>query len=182
MRCSACHRRVRCAAEPSGGDDLAALSHPEARRLCQVQSACGRHSKDGRQVDLARRQRSRSRQDNAAVPREAVRNSRGAASDLSAATAACRFNLGLIPNKKGLSATEKISASSFCRRRLPVILVRAKMCQTLKQAVTLIEAGRERTNGVASYTFIAVSADVRVGPDTITDPAFLVTRCVCFHD
>jgi len=69
------------------------------------------------------------------------------------------YNMGLINTKKGLSQCEKITASSFCRRRLPVVMVRLKMCQHLKQAVTLIEAGH-----------------VRVGPETVTDPAFLVTR------
>ena len=71
----------------------------------------------------------------------------------------CRFNMGLINAKNSLSTCEKISASSFCRRRLPVVMVRMKMSETLREAVTFIE-----------------QAHVRVGPDTITDPAFLVTR------
>ena len=70
-----------------------------------------------------------------------------------------RFNMGLINAKNSLSTCEKISASSFCRRRLPVVMVRMKMSETLREAVTFIE-----------------QAHVRVGPDTITDPAFLVTR------
>ena len=53
----------------------------------------------------------------------------------------------------------KVSASSFCRRRLPVVMVRARMAETIKAAVTFIEQGH-----------------VRVGLDTIRDPAFLVTR------
>jgi U3 small nucleolar ribonucleoprotein protein IMP3 len=67
--------------------------------------------------------------------------------------------MGLINAKNSLSTCEKISASSFCRRRLPVVMVRMKMSETLREAVTFIE-----------------QAHVRVGPDTITDPAFLVTR------
>jgi U3 small nucleolar ribonucleoprotein protein IMP3 len=42
---------------------------------------------------------------------------------------------------------------------LPVILVRSKMCENLRTATQLIEQGH-----------------VRVGPDVIKDPAFMVTR------
>lgn len=45
------------------------------------------------------------------------------------------------------------------RRRLPVVMVRLHMSETLKEAVTFIEQGH-----------------VRVGPTVVTDPAFLVTR------
>lgn len=45
------------------------------------------------------------------------------------------------------------------RRRLPVVMVRLKMAETLREAVTFVEQGH-----------------VRVGPETVTDPAFLVTR------
>ncbi|KAL5108822.1 U3 small nucleolar ribonucleoprotein IMP3 [Taenia crassiceps] len=68
-------------------------------------------------------------------------------------------NLGLIPTKSSLMLASKVNASSFCRRRLPVVMVRAHMAETLKAAVTFVEQGH-----------------VRVGPDTIRDPAFLVTR------
>eukprot|EP00744_Colponema_vietnamica_P013743 GILI01019271.1.p1 GENE.GILI01019271.1~~GILI01019271.1.p1 ORF type:complete len:184 (-),score=22.15 GILI01019271.1:45-596(-) len=69
------------------------------------------------------------------------------------------YHMGLIPVKKSLLLCEKLSASSFCRRRLPVVLVRMKFCETLKEAVTFIEQGH-----------------IRVGPEVVTDPAFLVTR------
>ncbi len=58
-----------------------------------------------------------------------------------------------------LSKAEKISVSAFCRRRLPVVMVRLKMAESLKEATTFIEQGH-----------------IRVGPETVTDPAFLVTR------
>lgn len=67
--------------------------------------------------------------------------------------------MGVITTKKSLTQTEKISTASFCRRRLAVVMVRCKMAETLKEACTFIEQGH-----------------VRVGPDTVTDPAFLVTR------
>mmetsp|Transcript_18976 Transcript_18976/g.22712 ORF Transcript_18976/g.22712 Transcript_18976/m.22712 type:complete len:183 (+) Transcript_18976:207-755(+) len=69
------------------------------------------------------------------------------------------YNMGVIPTKKSLLLCDKLSASSFCRRRLAVVMVRLKMAETLREAVTFIEQGH-----------------IRVGPETVTDPAFLVTR------
>ncbi|KAH6806450.1 Alpha-L RNA-binding motif/Ribosomal protein S4 family protein [Perilla frutescens var. frutescens] len=69
------------------------------------------------------------------------------------------YNMGVIPSRKSLALCEKLSVSSFCRRRLATILVRLKFTEHLKEAVAYIEQGH-----------------IRVGPDTITDPAFLVTR------
>uniref|UniRef100_A0ACD5TLD3 Uncharacterized protein n=1 Tax=Avena sativa TaxID=4498 RepID=A0ACD5TLD3_AVESA len=69
------------------------------------------------------------------------------------------YNMGVIPTKKSLVICENLSASAFCRRRLATILVKLKFAEHLKEAVTFIEQGH-----------------VRVGPETITDPAFLVTR------
>lgn len=69
--------------------------------------------------------------------------------------------MGVITTKKSLVQLEKLSTSSFCRRRLPVVMVRLRMAETLREAVTFVEQGH-----------------VRVGPDTVTDPAFLVTRAM----
>lgn len=51
------------------------------------------------------------------------------------------------------------NASLPYRRRLSSILVRLKFAEHLKEAVTYIEQGH-----------------IRVGIETVTDPAFLVTR------
>ena len=67
--------------------------------------------------------------------------------------------MAVIPTKASLTQTHKLSTSSFCRRRLAVVAVRLKMCETLREACTFIEQGH-----------------IRVGPDTVTDPAFHVTR------
>eukprot|EP00826_Nyctotherus_ovalis_P053516 TRINITY_DN6970_c0_g1_i8.p2 TRINITY_DN6970_c0_g1~~TRINITY_DN6970_c0_g1_i8.p2 ORF type:complete len:103 (+),score=21.94 TRINITY_DN6970_c0_g1_i8:73-381(+) len=64
-----------------------------------------------------------------------------------------------IPTEQRLELCEKIPVSAFCRRRLPVVMVRLKMAQTLKEAVTYIEQGH-----------------IKVGVETVTDPAFFVTR------
>lgn len=69
------------------------------------------------------------------------------------------YNMGVIPSQKSLALCERLSVSSFCRRRLSTILVRLKFAEHLKEAVTYIEQGH-----------------IRVGPETVTDAAFLVTR------
>ncbi|XP_077581212.1 U3 small nucleolar ribonucleoprotein IMP3 isoform X1 [Stigmatopora nigra] len=69
------------------------------------------------------------------------------------------YSSGLIPTKQSLSLTEKVTASSFCRRRLPLIVKKLNMAQDVKMAITFIQQGH-----------------VRVGPEVVTDPAFLVTR------
>jgi U3 small nucleolar ribonucleoprotein protein IMP3 len=67
--------------------------------------------------------------------------------------------MGITPTQKGLALCDKLSVSSFCRRRLAVLLVRLRMAETMREAVTFVEQGH-----------------VRVGPETVTDPAFLVTK------
>ncbi|XP_065837449.1 U3 small nucleolar ribonucleoprotein protein IMP3-like [Oscarella lobularis] len=69
------------------------------------------------------------------------------------------YNIGLIPTRKNLALCDKVSASAFCRRRLPVVMVRLRMAQRVKDAVRFVEQGH-----------------VRVGTDVVTDPAYLVTR------
>lgn len=74
------------------------------------------------------------------------------------------YAMGLIPSKASLEAASKITASAFCRRRLPVVLFRLKMAESISEAARLVEAGH-----------------IRIGPQTITDPAYLVTRTMEDH-
>lgn len=67
--------------------------------------------------------------------------------------------MGIITTKKSLVQLEKLSTSALCRRRLAVVMVRLKMAETLREACTFIEQGH-----------------VRLGPETVTEPAFHVTR------
>ena len=67
--------------------------------------------------------------------------------------------MGLVNVKKSLSQCSDISVSAICKRRLPVVMARSKMVESLKDAVTYIEQGH-----------------IRVGPEVVLDPAFLVTR------
>ena len=69
------------------------------------------------------------------------------------------YSMGLITAQKQFSQVDKITVSGFCRRRLPIVMCRLKMAETVKEAVTFVEQGH-----------------IRVGPETVTDPAFLVTR------
>nr|CAB3470167.1 unnamed protein product [Digitaria exilis] len=52
-----------------------------------------------------------------------------------------------------------VERDDYKKRRLATVMVKLKFAEHLKEAVTYIEQGH-----------------VRVGPDTVTDPAFLVTR------
>ena len=63
---------------------------------------------------------------------------------LSAALVDKLYRLGVLPTRKSLAQTARLPASAFCRRRLPVLLVRLKMAETLRQAVALIEQGHIR--------------------------------------
>jgi|UniRef100_A0A6U0E5N6 U3 small nucleolar ribonucleoprotein protein IMP3 len=69
------------------------------------------------------------------------------------------YELGAVPSEKSLALCDRLSTSSFCRRRLPVIMVRAKMAETLREATTFVEQGH-----------------VRVGTSTVRDPNYIVTR------
>lgn len=71
------------------------------------------------------------------------------------------YNMGLVTATTKFSDCAKVSVSAFCRRRLPIVMCRLKMAETVKEAVTFVEQGH-----------------IRVGPQTITDPAFLVTRAM----
>ncbi|KAJ2922511.1 hypothetical protein H1R20_g14584, partial [Candolleomyces eurysporus] len=70
------------------------------------------------------------------------------------------YDMGILGTAAKLSDVEnKVSVAAFCRRRLAVFMCMSKMAETVSAAAKFIEQGH-----------------VRVGPDTITDPAYLVTR------
>lgn len=70
------------------------------------------------------------------------------------------YDMAIVDMAAKIQDLEKsITVSAFCRRRLAVVMCKLKMCQSVKMAVQFIEQGH-----------------VRVGPDTMTDPAFLVSR------
>lgn len=68
--------------------------------------------------------------------------------------------MGILPTTSKLSAVEHgVTVSAFARRRLPVVMTRLRMAENVRAATTMVEQGH-----------------VRVGTETVTDPAFLVTR------
>ena len=105
------------------------------------------------------------------------------------------YAMGVITTKKSLVQLEKLSTASFCRRRLSVVLVRLKMSETMKEACQFIEqviSGapcqnlphvHEQEPQVSRCRRVVpqqldwlLQGHIRVGPETVTDPAFLVTR------
>ena len=78
--------------------------------------------------------------------------------------AAKMYEMGVINSRQGLAPCEKVTVSAFARRRLPVLMQRMEMAETVKDAVVYIEQGH-----------------VKVGVDTVTDPAFHVTRAMEDH-
>ena len=76
------------------------------------------------------------------------------------------FDLGILGTGGGgkgklSDVPHKVTVSAFCRRRLPVVMQRLRMADTLEAAIKFVE-----------------QSHVRVGQEVITDPAYLVTRYV----
>ncbi|KAG7288637.1 hypothetical protein NEMBOFW57_004991 [Staphylotrichum longicolle] len=70
------------------------------------------------------------------------------------------YDMGVLSTKSKLSQVEhNVTVSAFARRRLPVVMTRLRMAETVQAATKLIEQGH-----------------VRVGVEEVRDPAFLVTR------
>ncbi|KAI6183294.1 U3 small nucleolar ribonucleoprotein IMP3 [Aphelenchoides bicaudatus] len=69
------------------------------------------------------------------------------------------YDMGLIPTADTLERVNDVSASSFCRRRLPSMMMTVGLMTNIRQSVQMVEEGH-----------------VRVGQTLITDPAYLVTR------
>jgi U3 small nucleolar ribonucleoprotein protein IMP3 len=71
------------------------------------------------------------------------------------------YNLGVLrtDTTTSLHSLSQLTVTMFCRRRLSSIVVKLKMAETIRIAITFIEQGQ-----------------IRVGPNVITNPAFLVTR------
>lgn len=62
-------------------------------------------------------------------------------------------DMGVLSTTASLSQVEKgVTVAAFARRRLPVVMTRLRMAQTLQAAVKYVEQGH-----------------VRVGTDTVTD-------------
>ncbi|VDL72030.1 unnamed protein product [Nippostrongylus brasiliensis] len=69
------------------------------------------------------------------------------------------YAAGVIPTADTAERLGKVSAASFARRRLPVVMKKIGMVDSIRSASDFVEQGH-----------------VRIGPKLITDPAFIVTR------
>ncbi|KAJ9141781.1 U3 small nucleolar ribonucleoprotein IMP3 [Pleurostoma richardsiae] len=70
------------------------------------------------------------------------------------------YDMGLLSTASKLSAVENaVTVSAFARRRLPVVMTRLRMAETVQAATKMIEQGQ-----------------VRVATETVTDPSYFVTR------
>jgi hypothetical protein len=85
---------------------------------------------------------------------------------------------GVLNTTAKLSDIEnKLTVAAFCRRRLGVVVCRLKMAESVS-AVRLLTLSLVRAlliSSLKAVTFVE-QGHIRVGPDTITDPAYLVTR------
>mmetsp|Transcript_78776 Transcript_78776/g.218975 ORF Transcript_78776/g.218975 Transcript_78776/m.218975 type:complete len:184 (+) Transcript_78776:72-623(+) len=69
------------------------------------------------------------------------------------------YSMGLTQNTQSLEDCVSLTASTFCRRRLPVVLCKMRFCENLTEAITYIKQGH-----------------FRIGPDIVSNPALHVTR------
>ena len=74
------------------------------------------------------------------------------------------YQIGIINSTGSLEVVENLTTASFCRRRLPVLMVGMKFAPRISTANELVMHGH-----------------IRVGPDQVTDPSYLVPRCMEDH-
>jgi len=87
------------------------------------------------------------------------------------------YDMGVLNSQAKLSDIDnKLTVAAFCRRRLAVIMVTSKMAQTVS-AVSIPSFGSLTVMFTEDQAVKFIEqGHVRVGPDNIADPAYLVTR------
>jgi U3 small nucleolar ribonucleoprotein protein IMP3 len=86
------------------------------------------------------------------------------------------YDMGVLNTSAKLSDVDnKLTVAAFCRRRLAVFMCMSKMAETVSAVRFLKLVFVTLLNHIQAVKFIE-QGHVRVGPDTITDPAFLVSR------
>jgi U3 small nucleolar ribonucleoprotein protein IMP3 len=89
------------------------------------------------------------------------------------------YDMGVLNSQAKFSDVDnRLTVAAFCRRRLAVIMVTSKMTETVSAVSTtfiylFIEYAMFTRNQAVKFI---EQGHVRVGPDNITDPAYLVTR------
>lgn len=87
--------------------------------------------------------------------------------------------MGVSNDQLTLETAAKISASHFCRRRLPVIMVKRKSEHLKLTKYVLIQCFPipvRMSEHLKAATDLIEHGHVRVGPEMVKDPAFLVSR------
>ena len=87
------------------------------------------------------------------------------------------YDMGVLNSQAKLSDVDnRLTVAAFCRRRLAVIMVTSKMAETVSAVSTSsVRSLTAMFTEDQAVKFIE-QGHVRVGPDNITDPAYLVTR------
>ncbi|KAH6948940.1 hypothetical protein HPB50_027190 [Hyalomma asiaticum] len=82
--------------------------------------------------------------------------------DILYASGISMHSLGVISIKENLEICDRVTASSFCRRRLPVIMVRNQMTQRVKMATQFVEQGRILSSGTAVCRAVWLGTEIVV--------------------
>jgi U3 small nucleolar ribonucleoprotein protein IMP3 len=98
------------------------------------------------------------------------------------------YTMGLIKTKR-LKKADSLSVKAFCRRRLPVYMIQSGMFhgplavasksrRSIKRPICyrFIKSDRLKMNDCSSVAEYVEHGHVRIGPNVVRDPAFLVTR------
>ncbi len=90
------------------------------------------------------------------------------------------YDMGVLNSQAKFSDVDnRLTVASFCRRRLAVIMITSKMAQTVSAvSPDLVSANQISFEFLVQAVKFIEQGHVRVGPENITDPAYLVTRCV----
>ena len=88
------------------------------------------------------------------------------------------YDMGVLNSQAKLSDVDnRLTVAAFCRRRLAVIMVTSKMAETVSAVSTaLFDWWNVQSSPKNQAVKFIEQGHVRVGPDNITDPAYLVTR------
>lgn len=102
------------------------------------------------------------------------------------------YGMGLIHDKSDLEAASKVSASCFCRRRLPVVMVKSEFLHFLFYfffsfyvhffygvhvfSLLYFVQKDKLSENIKNATDLVESGHVRVGTEMVKDCAFLVSR------
>jgi U3 small nucleolar ribonucleoprotein protein IMP3 len=87
------------------------------------------------------------------------------------------YDMGVLNSQAKLSDVDnRLTVAALCRRRLAVIMVTSKMAETVSAVSTALFGWNVQDSPQNQAVKFIEQGHVRVGPDNITDPAYLVTR------